>query len=223
MRIKDIPWYNRPGVRLKKKGANVLSDAELLAIVIGRGSKSENAVDLSNRILKSFNFDKLTNLSFHELKEEFKDQVPAMKVVSMFEIFRRTSRLMKKGFKVKIKNAEDVYNYFKDELATKNKEHFIALFLDTKNRIIGEEVVSVGTLNASIIHPREVFCSAIKASASSVVIVHNHPSGDSLPSDEDKKITKMLCNAGEILGIKVLDHVIIGGDGFVGLKEIDGL
>ena len=218
MRIKDIPWYNRPGVRLKKKGVSALSDAELFAIVIGRGSRSENAVDLSNRILKSFNFDRLGSLSFHELKLEFKDQVPAMKVVAMFEIFRRTSRLESKGFKVKIKNAEDVYNYFKDTLANKNKEHFIALFLDTKNRIIGEEVVSVGTLNSSIIHPREVFSSAIKASASSVVIVHNHPSGECVPSEEDKEVTKMLCDAGEILGIKVLDHVIIGKDGFVGVK-----
>ena len=218
MRIKDIPWYNRPGVRLKKKGVCALSDAELFAIVIGRGSRSENAVDLSNRILKSFNFDRLGSLSFHELKLEFKDQVPAMKVVAMFEIFRRTSRLESKGFKVKIKNAEDVYNYFKDRLANKNKEHFIALFLDTKNRIIGEEVVSVGTLNSSIIHPREVFSSAIKASASSVVIVHNHPSGECVPSEEDKEVTKMLCDAGEILGIKVLDHVIIGKDGFVGVK-----
>jgi len=218
MRIKDIPWYNRPGARLKKKGVSALSDAELFAIVIGRGSRSENAVDLSNRILKSFNFDRLGSLSFHELKLEFKDQVPAMKVVAMFEIFRRTSRLESKGFKVKIKNAEDVYNYFKDTLANKNKEHFIALFLDTKNRIIGEEVVSVGTLNSSIIHPREVFSSAIKASASSVVIVHNHPSGECVPSEEDKEVTKMLCDAGEILGIKVLDHVIIGKDGFVGVK-----
>ena len=223
MRIKDIPWYNRPGMRLKKKGASALSDAELFAIVIGRGNRSENAVDLSNRILKSFNFDRLSNLSFHELKAEFKDQVPAMKVVAMFEIFRRTCKLESKGFKVKIKSAEDVYNYFKDALATKNKEHFIALFLDTKNRIIGEEVVSVGTLNSSIIHPREVFNPAIKASASSVVIVHNHPSGDFLPSKEDEQFTKMLCDAGEILGIKVLDHVIIGKDGFFGIKEKGGL
>jgi len=223
MRIKDIPWYNRPGARLKKKGVSALSDAELFAIVIGRGSRSENAVDLSNRILKSFNFDRLGSLSFHELKLEFKDQVPAMKVVAMFEIFRRTSRLESKGFKVKIKNAEDVYNYFKDTLANKNKEHFIALFLDTKNRIIGEEVVSVGTLNSSIIHPREVFSSAIKASANAIVLVHNHPSGDCKPSKEDEQVTKMLCDAGKILGIKVLDHVIIGKDGFVGVKEVGGL
>ena len=205
-------------MRLKRKGVGILSDAELLAIVIGRGNTKENAVDISNRVIKSFNFDVLSTLSFHELKSEFKDQVPAMKILAMFEIFRRTSRLLKKGFKVKIKNAEDVYKYFKDELEIKNKEHFIALFLDTKNRIIGEELVSVGTLNASVIHPREVFNPAIKAAASSVVIVHNHPSGDCKPSKEDEEVTKMLCDAGDLLGIKVLDHVIIGKDGFVGMK-----
>lgn len=223
MKIKEIPWYNRPGVRLKRKGVGILSDAELLAVVLGRGNAKENAVDISNRVLKSFNFDVLSTLSFHELKSEFKDQVPAMKILAMFEIFRRTSKLLKKGFKVKIKNAEDVYNYFKDELEVKNKEYFYALFLDTKNRIIGEELVSVGTLNASVIHPREVFSPAIKATASSVVIVHNHPSGDCMPSEEDEKVTMMLCDAGEILGIKVLDHVIISKDGFIGLKEKCGL
>ncbi len=219
MKIRDIPWYNRPGIRLKKKGVSVLSDSELLAIVISRGNKDENAIDLSNRVLKSFNFDKLSTLSFHELEKEFKNQVPAMKILAMFEIFRRANRLNNKGFKVKIKNAEDVYNYFKDELEVKNKEHFYALFLDTKNRIIGEELISVGTLNSSLIHPREVFNPAIKASANSVILVHNHPSGDCEPSNDDKEVTKNLINAGSILGINVIDHVIIGRDNFMSLNE----
>ena len=219
MKIKDIPWYNRPGIRLKKKGVSSLSDAELLAVVLGRGNTKENAVDISNRVLKSFNFDKLSVFSFHELESEFKNQVPAMKILAMFEIFRRTNRLMSKGFKVKIKNAEDVYNYFKDELKVKNKEHFYALFLDTKNRIIGEELISVGILNASLIHPREVFNPAIKASANSIIIVHNHPSGDCVPSSEDKEVTKIITNAGDILGIKVLDHIIIGKGNYFSLKN----
>jgi len=219
MKIKDIPWYNRPGMRLKKKGVSSLSDAELLAVVLGRGNTEENAVDISNRVLKSFNFDKLSVLTFHELKGEFKNQVPAMKILAMFEIFRRTNRLMSKGFKAKIKNAEDVYNYFKDELKVKNKEHFYALFLDTKNRIIGEELISVGTLNSSLVHPREVFNPAIKASANAIILVHNHPSGDCEPSDEDEKITKKLCNGGDLLGIKVLDHVIIGKDTYKSVKK----
>ena len=221
MKINDIPWYNRPGIRLKKKGPSSLSDSELLAIVIGRGNKEENAVDISNRVLKSYNFYKLSALSFHELNKEFKNQVPAMKIQAMYEIFRRTNKLNKKGFKQKIKTTKDVYSYFIDELSDKKKEHFYALFLDTKNRIIGEELISVGLLDASLIHPREVFNPAIKACCNAVILVHNHPSGDSNPSVEDKKVTKILFEAGDLLGIKVLDHVIIGKDDYVSLKEKD--
>ncbi len=219
MKIKDIPRYNRPGIRLKKKGVSSLSDAELLAIVLGRGNLEENAIDLSNRVLKSHNFHKLAGLSLTELDKELKDHIKALKIHAMFEIFRRTNKLKKKGFKLKIKTAKDVYNYYIDELEDKKKEHFYALLLDTKNRIIAEELISVGTLNTSLIHPREVFNPAIKASSNSLILVHNHPSGDCSPSSEDKEVTKMLYNAGDLLGIKVLDHIIIGKDGFTSLKE----
>ena len=219
MKIKEIPWYNRPGMRLKRRGVGCLSDAELIAIVLGRGNQKENAVDISNRVLKSYNFDKLSLLSFHELKKLFDDQVPAMRILAMFEIFRRVNRLKNNGFKVKIKNAEDVYNYFKDRLEVKNKEYFYALFLDTKNRVIGEELISVGTLNSSLIHPREVFNPAIKASANAIILVHNHPSGDVKPSNEDIEITKKVKESGDILGINILDHVIVGNNTFTSLKE----
>lgn len=222
MKIKEIPWYNRPGIRLKKKGVSVLSDAELLAIVLGRGNKKENAIDISNRVLKNYNFDRLSNLSFHELKKEFKNQVPAMKLQAMYEIFRRTNKLKKNGNKTKIKTADDVFNYYIDNLMDKNKEHFYALYLNTKNRIISESLVSIGTLNASLIHAREVFNPAIKSSANSVILVHNHPSGDPSPSKEDEKVTKAIIDAGNILGIKVLDHVVIGNGDFFSFKK-DGL
>jgi len=219
MKIKDIPWYNRPGIRLKKKGVSNLSDAELLAIVLGRGNKEENAIDLSNRVLNNYNFHKLSNLELSELEKEFKNNVKAMKINAMFEIFKRTNRLNKKGFNKKIRTAEDVFNYFTDELQNKKKEHFYALLLDTKNRIISEELVSVGILDASLIHPREVFKSAIKASSNSIILVHNHPSGDCTPSNEDKEVTKILENSGDLLGIKVLDHIIIGKDNYYSFKE----
>ena len=214
-----MPWFNRPGARLRRKGVFSLSDAELLAIVIGRGDKTENAVDLSNRVLATNNFDKIAELSLSELEKEFRNSVKAMKINAMFEIFRRTNKLMKKGFKLQIKTASDVYQYYVDELQNKTKEYFYALFLDTKNRIIKEELVSIGTLNESLIHPRELFNSAVQASCNSVIIVHNHPSGDCIPSDSDKEVTKVLVDAGEIMGIKVLDHVIIGKEGFMSLKE----
>jgi len=142
-----------------------------------------------------------------------------MKITAMYEIFKRTNRLHKKGFNKKIGNAEDVFNYYVDELQDKKKEHFYALLLDTKNRIISEELVSVGILDASIIHPREVFKSAIKASSNSIILVHNHPSGDCTPSNEDKEVTKILESAGDLLGINVLDHIIIGKDKYYSFKE----
>lgn len=221
MKIKDIPWYNRPGVRLKNKGVSHLSDAELLAIVLGRGNKEENAIDLSNRILKQYNFDKLVDLSFHELEKQCKNQVKAMKIIAMYEIFKRTNRLSKKGYSKKIRNAEDVFHYYVDELKDKKKEYFYALFLDTKNKVIAQEEISVGILDASLIHPREVFKSAIKASSNSIILVHNHPSGDCTPSKEDKNVTKILENAGDLLGIRVLDHVIVGSDQYYSFKEHD--
>ncbi len=219
MKIKDIPWFNRPGWRLKRKGVSNLSDAELLAVVLGRGNTTENAVDLANRMLKKYNFDKLSDLSFHELKKESKDQVKAMKIQAMYEIFRRTNRLKRNGFKTRIKTAEDVYNHFVDEVSNKKKEFFYALLLDTKNHIIGKREISVGTLNSSLVHPREVFNPAVKASANSIILVHNHPSGNSNPSNEDKNITKKLSESGNILGIKIVDHVIIGKNSYSSLRK----
>jgi len=161
----------------------------------------------------------MNDLTLPELKKEFKKEIHALKVQAMFEIFRRTNRINKNGFKTKIKTAKDVYNYFIDNLQDKKKEHFYALLLDTKNQIISEELISVGTLNSSLIHPREVFNPAIKASANSVILVHNHPSGDSSPSKEDEKVTKVVSDAGKILGIEVLDHVVIGNNDFFSFKK----
>ncbi|MEM0466721.1 MAG: DNA repair protein RadC [Candidatus Thermoplasmatota archaeon] len=219
MRLKEIPWYNQPGVRLRKKGASVLSDAELLAIVLGRGDYTENAVDLSNRVLARYNFNKLAQLSFSELEKEFRNPVKALKMQAMFEIFRRTNRLNHHGYTTKIQNAEDVHRFFMDNLSDKKKEFFYALLLDTKNRIIEEVLVSIGILNASLIHPREVFNPAIKASAHAIILVHNHPSGECEPSSADIEITNMLSESGKLIGINVLDHVIIGKEKYMSMRE----
>ncbi len=219
MKISEIPWFDRPWTRLKKKGVSNLSNAELLAAVLGRGNKKENAIDLSHRVLSKHHFNKLTDLSLTELEKEFKNDIQAMRIQAMFEIFRRTNRLNKGGYKQKIKTAEDVFNHYVDKLQDENKEHFYALLLNTKNQIISEELISVGTLNSSLIHPREVFNPAIKASANSIILVHNHPSGDCTPSSEDKEVTKIITNAGDILGIKVLDHIIIGKENYFSLKN----
>jgi DNA repair protein RadC len=219
MKISEIPWFNRPNTRLKRYGADVLSDAELFAIIIGRGNQNENAIDLSNRILGLYNLDKLSKLSFEEIKKLVSDEVKSMKIIAMFELFRRTNKLQNNGFKQKITTAIDVYHRYVDQLKDQKQEHFIALYLDTKNQIISESIVSKGTLNASLIHPREIFNPAIRESANSIILLHNHPSGDPTPSPEDEQVTKNLVSAGDLLGIMILDHIIIGSKGYVSLKE----
>jgi DNA repair protein RadC len=220
MNIREMPWFERPGVRLKRNGPEVLSDAELLAIVLGRGSKTENVIDCSRRVLREQNLNYLAEQSLPELAKTFGDDtVKALKVAAMFELFRRTNRLKVQGFSTKIQSAEDVYHYFADRLAEKKKEYFYALCLDTKNRIISETLVSVGILDASLIHPREVFNPAVKASCHAVILVHNHPSGEAEASVADIEVTKMLYNAGDIIGISILDHIIIGKEGYSSMKE----
>jgi DNA repair protein RadC len=210
MRIKDMPFFTQPYYRLRKNGVSSLSDAELLAIIISSGSKGENAIDTANRLLKRYNFNKLSELSLTELQKEL-GEVKALRLLSMFEVYRRFSKLNRKGFTQTIECAKDVFNIFVDELKDKKKEHFYVLYLDTKNRIIEKpELISIGTLNASIIHPREIFKEAVRRSANAVILVHNHPSGDCEPSAEDERITERLSKVGELMDIKVLDHVIVG-------------
>lgn len=219
MRMKDIPWWNRPGTKLKRKGEEKLNDAELLAIILEKGVRlNESSIDLANKLLNKHNFHRLTDLSLTELKKEV-GEIKALKIKAMFEIFKKTSRLKRKGFKPTIECAKDVYNYFVDELKDKKKEYFYVLLLDSKNRIIKEELISIGTLNSSLVHPREVFKEAIKNSANAIILVHNHPSGDCEASDKDYEINKKLKETGKLVDIKVLDHIIIGKENFLSLKN----
>ena len=218
MRIKDISKENRPRERLEKNGVHVLSDAELLAVIFKTGNKQENAIVMSDRLITKYGIDKLNDLSLKELQEiRGIGPAKAMQIKVLFEFNKRHN--LSKVNNLPIKTAKDVFLYASEKLADNKKEHFMVLHLDTKNKIIKDEIISIGTLNASIIHPREVFKSAIKESANSIILVHNHPSGDSEPSIEDKEITEKLMEAGEILNIKVLDHVIIGKDNYHSFKE----
>jgi DNA repair protein RadC len=219
MKIKDMPWFDRPWTRIRKDGVDKLSNAELLTVILGSGTKEQSSFEIANSVLSKYHFNHLEDLSLLELKKEFGNEILAMRMYAMFEMFRRTNRLNKGGHKIKIKNAKDVFDIFSDRLKNCKKEEFYVLLLDTKNNVIGENKVSVGTLNASLIHPREVFNPAIKASSNSVILVHNHPSGDCESSKEDEMATEKLCKAGELLGINVLDHVIIGENDFISLKE----
>jgi len=211
MRIKDISKENRPRERFLKNGVGVLSNAELLAIILKVGSKKENVIDMSNRLLTKYKIDKLSSLSLNELQEiDGIGPAKAMQIKALFEFNNRYNQVIKTKKIITIKKSEDVYNCFVDKLKDKKKEHFYVLFLDSKNKLISEDLISVGTLNSSIVHPREVFNNAIRENANSIILVHNHPSGNPQPSEEDKEITELLVKAGELLSIKVLDHVIIG-------------
>ncbi|MFA6088840.1 MAG: DNA repair protein RadC [Candidatus Woesearchaeota archaeon] len=213
MRLKDIPWFNRPGAKLKKDGASSLDDAELLSIIFGKGNKEENAIELSNKLLSQYNIAKLENASFSELKEILKDDVKVFQIMAFCELNKRFSKLKKNGFALRITCARDVFNIFVDDLQNKKKEYLCVLLLDTKNKIIDKKIISIGTLSASLIHPREVFNLAIKESANSIIVVHNHPSGDTEPSDADLSICERLIECGNLLGIKMLDFIVIG-DGY---------
>lgn len=219
MKIKEMPWFDRPWTRLRKEGVDKLSNTELLTVILGSGTKKSSSFEIANRVLSNYHFNHLEELSLIELTHEIGDEILAMRLYAMFEMFRRTNRLKRGGHKQKIRSAKDVYDIFIDRLDNAKKEEFYAILLDTKSNVIDEHRISVGTLNASLIHPREVFNPAIKASANAIILVHNHPSGDCTPSDVDKSVSKMLYNAGDLLGINVLDHVIIGKDSYISLKE----
>ena len=221
MKIKEIAIEQRPRERLKVKGVDSLSDAELLAIILQNGSHGENVIDLSNRLISTFGVDKLNSLSLQELmKIKGIGLAKASKLIAAFELSKR----IKSGtvYNKTINNPEDIAHYYMEKLKDVKKECFFAVYLNTKNKILGEKLISVGTLNKSLVDHREIFKEALKYSANAVILVHNHPSGDPNPSPEDEQITNQIRECGKIMEIGLLDHVIIGRDCFVCVKETFG-
>lgn len=216
MRIKDLPKIERPREKLEKYGPEKLSNSELLAILLGTGTKGANVVELSNKILKKFSADGLPKAMLKDLKSTFGlGTAKASEIVACFELGRR---LLQDKKSVLILSPKDVWEELKDIRGNK-KEHFVIFFLDTRNQEIKRETISVGSLNANLVHPREVFEPAIKHLASHVIVAHNHPSGNTDPSEEDIELTKRLSEAGSLLGIELVDHVIVGHSGFTSFKE----
>ena len=216
MPIQNIHKIEQPREKLEKYGAGKLSDAELLAILLRTGPKGTGVLDLSKKILKQFSENKLANASFKELKDiHGLGPAKACEIVAVFELGRR---LLKDKQAVLIISPQEVWEQLKD-IRDNKKEHFVVFFLNTQNQEIQRELISVGTLNASLIHPREVFEPAIKHLAAHVILAHNHPSGSLEPSDEDLSVTKRLVDSGRLLGIEVLDHVIITSRGYMSFKE----
>ncbi|HHY75278.1 MAG TPA: DNA repair protein RadC [Firmicutes bacterium] len=228
MTIKDWPSEDKPRERLFRVGAEALSDAELIAILLGTGNPRETAMDISRRMLAlseekygtSLGF--LSGLSLEELKE-IAGVGPAKvaRIKAGVELGRRLYRGVKPGGRpFTVRCGRDVYEYVKTELTEYDRECFAVILLNTRNQVLSKEVESVGSLDASLVHPREIFKNAIRRNAASMVLVHNHPSGDPSPSDDDIEITKKLVEAGKILGISVFDHVIVSRSSFVSLREI---
>ncbi len=218
--LKELPPSERPRERLLASGSRGLSDAELLAILLGGGSRQESALGLAQRLLATFG-------SLHRLAQAGTSEIEAAKGIgkarvaqlkAAFEIGRRlATEAIPAGMAVK--SSQQAFRHFHERLKDLKKEVFICLLLDTKHNVIREEEISVGSLSESIVHPREVFKQAIAESAAAVVFIHNHPSGNPEPSAHDKRLTKRLRDAGDLVGIRVLDHIIIGRDCFYSFTE----
>ncbi|TAN45052.1 MAG: JAB domain-containing protein [Nitrospirae bacterium] len=219
-KVKDWPESERPRERLINNGPEVLSDAQLLAIILRTGSGRTNVMELSISLLEKFrSLKNIDTASVPELSET--DGLGIAKIAQLKAAFELGKRMMadSKEDKPLLNSSGAVYSCLGPGLRHIKKEKFICLMLDAKNRLLREHLVSEGTLTNSMMHPREAFKEAIKESAASVIFVHNHPSGDPTPSKEDIAVTERLKNTGNIVGITVLDHVIIGDGKYVSLKE----
>jgi len=216
MKIKDLPKVERPREKLERYGPERLSNSELLALLLRTGSKDINVVELSNKILKKFSGGGLSSATARELKNTFGlGTAKACEIVACFELGRR---LLQNKQSVLFLSPKDVWDALKD-IRDNKKEHFVVFFLDSRNQEIKRELVSVGSLNANLVHPREVFEPAVRYLAAQIIVAHNHPSGNSEPSEEDLAITKKLVGSGKILGIEIMDHIIVVKDGFFSFKE----
>ena len=224
--VRDLPEEERPREKLIRRGAAALSDTELLAILLRTGTSSVSVLHLAEEVLAKYR-DKglvsIMNVSPQEIATVHGvGLAKAATIVAAVELGRRLSAKAAQKLE-KIEGPEDVARYASPLLRFEQKEHFLVLLLDVRNRVLAMPTISVGSLTASVAHPREIFREAIRYSAANMILIHNHPSGDPTPSREDVQLTKRMMKAGEIMGIPVLDHVIIAGDGFMSLKEADCL
>lgn len=218
--VKDLPTEIRPRERLFEQGAASLSDAELIAIIIGTGAKEETSLQLSQRILQEFeNLGKIGRASLEELsKLRGIGRAKAAQLMASIEMGRRLSRVPSET-RVSINRPDQLADILMAEMRYLDREHFRAVVLNTKNEILKILDISIGSLNSSIVHPRELYKTVLKHNGAALIVAHNHPSGDPEPSSEDIRLTKRLNEAGRILGIELLDHLILGDGRFVSLKE----
>lgn len=218
--IRDYPLDERPRERLVQNGPQSLSNQELLAILLRTGTKEESVIQMANRLLQ--HFEGLRLLKDASLEEIMTIKgigfAKAVQILAAVEIGRRIGNLSYTDRYV-IRSPEDGANFVMNEMRFLSQEHFVCLYLNTKNQVLHQQTIFIGSLNASIVHPREVFKEGFRRSAASIICIHNHPSGDPTPSREDIEVTKRLVECGKIIGIDILDHLIIGDKKYVSLKE----
>ncbi|MFA6435391.1 MAG: DNA repair protein RadC [Elusimicrobiales bacterium] len=214
--IMEMEKLERPREKLMRYGPEKLSDNELLAILLRTGTRDRNVLDLAGDILAEFRRENLTNAGFNGLKgHSGLGQVQACGIVAAFELGKRFFTGKKTNIYLK---PRDVWDELRD-IRENKKEHFITFYLDTRNQEIKRDIVSIGTLNYNLVHPREVFEPAVRNLAAGIILAHNHPSGCLEPSDEDLSLTRRLVQAGKLLGIEVLDHVIVTREAFASFKQ----
>ncbi|MBE0431009.1 MAG: DNA repair protein RadC [Dehalococcoidia bacterium] len=218
--VHDLPLSERPRERLVKLGSESLSAQEVLALILGRGTKGESVMVTGQKLLSRFGSLKgVANASLEELTEiKGIGLAKAAQIKAALELSRRLEADADDKPKPILKSPEDAVALVRSRLKGKKREHFLVACLDTRNRLIGCRAVSVGSLDTSVVHPREAFKEAVSCSAAAVIFVHNHPSGDPQPSKEDIELTRRLARAGEIMGIDVLDHIIVCDDSHLSLK-----
>ncbi len=221
-KIKDLPEDERPMEKFLNKGAFSVSDAELLAIILRSGTKDISAVSLANQILKHSEQGILgiNNLSIEELlRIKGIGQVKAIQIKAIGELSRRLS---KAGLNVNTKNfnsPEIIARYYMEDLRYLRQEQLIVIYLDTKAKFIKDEVITKGTVNMSVVSPREIFINAVRCEAVNIILLHNHPSGDPTPGEHDILATERVRQAGELIGISLIDHIIIGDNKYISFKN----
>ncbi|NCU40032.1 JAB domain-containing protein [Candidatus Falkowbacteria bacterium] len=218
--IKEMPKDERPRERLLNQGVKALSNEELLAILLRTGDKETSVIELSKKVL--YHLHGLQDLKTMTVQELLTIKgiklAKATTLIAAIELGRRLSREIKVT-KYKIQSAFDIYDLVKSEISHLEQENFVVIYLNVKGEVIHKETIFIGTINQTLIHPREIFKPAIKILASAVVFCHNHPTGDASPSKADLDATEKLMEASQIVGIDLIDHVIIGKDEFYSIKS----
>lgn len=222
MKIKDWPASDRPREKFYEKGSYVLTDTELLAIVIGKGIKNRTALDLAKELVhKSGSLKRLSQKSVGEIEQLKITGLGRTKIISILAALEagRRSLADRSGKKHRFKNPEEIYKFYYPLISGLKYEIFKVVAVDGQNTLINDYTISKGILDASLVHPREVFQFAINESASAIFLIHNHPSGVLKPSEDDLKITERIIRAGEIMGIDIVDHVIIAEQGYYSFSQ----